>query len=352
VTVSVRCIYPGPHGGPSAEHYLPAALGTFEGCKPLQGRVCQRCNRRIGDQTELQFLRAGQIGFFRWMLGIEGRSGLPPSPFDHGAGGAPRLVALGRIPQFRFLVALAVDPGTENVYPLRQIVFDGPIAGSHPVVILDSMRDNPEALRAVLTERGLLDHVRPIHAFAAEDEIDWMRDLMRAFGGQPTPDWTTLDFQGQRIEVVVQMKVTDAHFRAVAKIAFHYVLSIFPDLTGAEQEFSPIRDFIWAGGNADRFVRQRRAQFIANFGRARPTHWMHILAVTRYYGGIIVNAQFFAGRRSLPPPYEIAIGRDPRRIFSRPDRRAHMFVILDPRAPAGVVGRMEDAEPTNYIFVP
>jgi hypothetical protein len=81
------------------------------------------------------------------------------------------------------------------------------------------------------------------------------------------------------------MSVTEAHFRAVAKIAFHYALSTFRDLTGAEPEFVPIRNFIWAGGNADGFVRQRRDQFVANFRRERPTHWMLILAITRSYGG-------------------------------------------------------------------
>jgi hypothetical protein len=71
------CIYPGPHGAMSAEHYLSEGLGTFAGCELLTGRVCRPCNTRIGDQTELQFLRSGQVGFFRWLLGIEGKDGFP-----------------------------------------------------------------------------------------------------------------------------------------------------------------------------------------------------------------------------------------------------------------------------------
>lgn len=346
------CIYPGPHREMSPEHYLPAALGTFEGCEPLQDRVCGLCNNRIGNETETQFLRAGPIAFFRWMLGIEGRDGLPPSPFYHGAAGALHLVMIGRVPDFPNDLLLEVEPGTENVYPLRQMIFDGGLAGIHPIPILDRMRGRPEVLRNLLDERGL-QNARPIHVFAAADEIPWVTDLVRAVGGQPPGAWTTTNIAPQRIPLVVEMRVTEAHFRAVAKIAFHYTLKMFPDLNGLESEFTPVKDFIWNGGDADRFVRQRPDQFVENFRRGqRPTHWMHILAVVRTYERITAYAQFFAGSRSLPPPYEVLIGRDPSRILRPTERRAHQFVILDPVAPAGVVGRMVDANPAHLIWLP
>ncbi|MFQ5914892.1 MAG: hypothetical protein ACE5JS_17125 [Nitrospinota bacterium] len=346
------CIYPGPHGAMSPEHYLPAALGTFEGYEPLQDRVCRACNHYIGNQTETQFLRAGPIAFFRWVLGIEGRGGLPPSPFYRRAAGAPPLVAMGRVPGFEFDILLEVEPGTENVYPLRQIMFDGGLAGIHPIPVLDRMRGNPESLWQHLDERGLRN-ATPIHAFAAEDEIPWVSDLVRAVGGQPPGVWVTSHFTPQPIQVVVTVRVTEAHFRAVAKIAFHYTLKMFPDVTGLEPEFAPIRDFIWNGGDADRFVRQRADQFVENFRRGqRPTHWMHILAVVRTHERVTAYGQFFAGPRSLPPPYEVMIGRDPSRIVRPTERRAHQFVILDPAVTAGVAGRMEDAQPAHLVWKP
>ena len=214
------CIYSGPHGEMSPEHYLPAALGTFEGCGPLQDRVCGPCNNHIGNQTETQFLRAGPIAFFRWMLGIEGRDGLPPSPFYHGAAGAPRLVMIGRVPSFAYDLLFEVEPGTENVYPLRQIIFDGGLAGIHPIPMLDRMRGHPEVLGDHLEERGLRN-ARPIHVFAAEDEIPWVTDLMRAVGGQPPGAWTTTNFAPQRIPLVVEMRVTEAHFRRQGRLPLH-----------------------------------------------------------------------------------------------------------------------------------
>jgi len=50
--MSSVCIYPGPHGVMSDEHYLPAALGRFEGYDPLYDRVCRNCNKRIGDTVK------------------------------------------------------------------------------------------------------------------------------------------------------------------------------------------------------------------------------------------------------------------------------------------------------------
>jgi hypothetical protein len=350
---SIECIYPGPHGAKSPEHYLPAALGTFRGYEPLQDRVCRNCNKRIGDQTETQFLRGGQIAFFRWLLAIEGRDGLLPSPFSHGAAGAPPLVMVGQIREFPFPLLLEVEPGTEDVYPLRQIIFDGGLAGVHPIAITDRMRDDARVLRDHLTDRGL-GSARPIHAFAAEDEMLWMGELMRAFGGELASGWATTQFTPQRLQLVVLMKVTSTHFRAVAKIVFHYALKIFQDFTGKEREFDPIKGFIWDGGDVDRFVRQRRAdQVIQNWRRGQgPTHWMHILAVERTYDRIVGWFQPFVGPRSLLPLYEVSIGMDPSRIARRREQKAHQFVILDPRAASGEVGVMEDLQPANYIRLP
>lgn len=141
-----QCIYPGPHGKISEEHYLPEGLGTFQGDTLLLNRVCNNCNTEIGNRTETQFLRAGPIAFFRWLLGIEGKDGPPPSPFYRGAAGAPAIYSIGRAPGFDYDLLWEIHRGTEEVYPLRQIVFYHPIAGFHPVPVLDSMRGRVDLL--------------------------------------------------------------------------------------------------------------------------------------------------------------------------------------------------------------
>ena len=53
---------------------------------------------------------------------------------------------LGRAPDFDYDLLWEAELATENVYPLRQIVFHHPLAEYHPVPILDSMRGRPEVL--------------------------------------------------------------------------------------------------------------------------------------------------------------------------------------------------------------
>ena len=77
---------------------------------------------------------------------------------------------------------------------------------------------------------------------------------------------------------------------------------------------------------------------------------MHILAVKKEPGRLIGYAQFFAGPAFLPQAYEVKLGGNPALIITRPEWRAHQFVILDPTAAPGPIGKMEDANPAEYIL--
>jgi hypothetical protein len=256
---------------------------------------------------------------------------------------------VGRAPGFAYDLLWEVERGTESVYPLRQIVFYHPLAGYHPVSVLDRMREHPEVLLDYIKDNRL-EGAKPVHVFAAPDEIAWVTELVGAVGGLPHSHWATPTFSPQKIQLVVNVTVTGAYFRAVAKIAFHYALQMFPDLTGLEQEFTQIKEFIWSGGNADRLVCQNTGQIVENFRQGyQPTHWMHILTVNRTYDHIVAHVQLFAGPRSLPPPYRICVGRNPSRIDRGRELRAHQFVILNPSASSGAVGIMEDALPVDSI---
>ncbi len=343
------CIYPGPHNEMSEEHYLPAALGRFKGYEPLRDRICRECNTHLGKAVETEFLRTGAIVFFRWLVGVSGQDGLPPSPFYRRAAGMPPIHMTGRVPGFDYDLLFEVDPGMEEVYPLRQVVFEHRLLERpRAVPIHDRMLDNPEFLMELLREWGL-DRGQPIRAFATDEEIPRVSDVLQRLGYAIPANWAVTTFPAQKIALVAEVTVSPAHFRAVAKIAFHYALKMFPDLTGMEAEFAAIKDFIWTGGDVDQFIRQRPDQFVANFRRMRPTHWMHILAVERTYDVILAHAQFFAGPGIVPPPYLVRIGRDPAKIIRRRESRAHQFVILDP---AGGTGEMVDAEPLQYIRPP
>ena len=139
------------------------------------------------------------------------------------------------------------EPGTQDVYPLRQIIFDHPLAGRHAIAIFDWIRGRPELLREELDERHL-SGATPVRALATREEIPWIEELLRDAGHQMATDWITTEFPPQRIQLVVNVRMTDAYLRAVAKIVFHYTLKMFPDLTGEEPEFAAVKEFIWSGG--------------------------------------------------------------------------------------------------------
>jgi hypothetical protein len=255
----------------------------------------------------------------------------------------------GRAPDVDYDLLWEVNPGTEGVYPLRQVVFAHPLlAQPRAVPIHDRMREDPNFLMELLREWGL-ETGKPIRAFAASEEIPWVSDLLQKLGYSIPDDWAVTEFPAQKLSLIAEVIVSPAHFRAVAKIGFHYALKMFPDLTGMEREFDAIKAFVWAGGDVAQFVSQRSDQFVKNFERERPTRWMHILAVERTYDSILAHAQFFAGPGIVPPPYAIRIGRDPARIMRRRENRAHQFVILDP---AAGTGEMVDADPAQMIRLP
>jgi hypothetical protein len=72
-----------------------------------------------------------------------------------GASGAPPLYAFGRIPGFDSDVLLEVQPGTQNAFPVRQILFKHAALGIVPVPILDSMLESPGRLTRHLEEQEL-----------------------------------------------------------------------------------------------------------------------------------------------------------------------------------------------------
>ncbi len=217
----------------------------------------------------------------------------------------------------------------EDVYPLRQVVFEHQLLERpHAVPIDDRMRGNPEFLLELLREWGL-DRGRPVRAFATDEEIPWVSGVLQKRGYPIPANWAATTFPAQKIALVAAEDVSRLNWDG-SRVCRHQELYL------GWWRCSPIR-------------KQRSDQFVKNFKQQRPTKWMHILAVERVAGTILAHAQFFAGPGILPLPYVIRIGRDPARIMRYKESRAHQFVILDPVARAG---EMLDADPVRLIWTP
>jgi hypothetical protein len=342
----------------SPEHYLPAGFGAFRGCERLRDRLCDQCNRRLGALDEV-LLRTGFVGFFRQAVGVEGRDGERPSPFERGAHGVPRMVMQGAAPNAPYpmlwepVAGSARGEDRAQAQPQRQIVFERGAGDAVPVFIPAWMRDNPDRLREELRRLGL-EGATPVLMWSPLEDIPWISDLWEAVSETPPEDWQNPEPPAGEFQMAADVVITEEYLRAIAKVAFHYTLKVFPDLTGMEWQFNKIKHYIWtgAGGGRRRPVRQLEQQFLANFRMGqRPRYWSHILAADRLPQVIVAHVQFFASRRSSPLPFRVAIGRNPARIVgSMPDRRAHLFVMDPAVAGDGYAGIMEDAQVSRYII--
>lgn len=251
------CIYPGPHAeSMSEEHYLPDGLGGFQGYELLLGKVCSSCNRSIG-KVEEPFLRTGYIAALRWQLGVKGKDGVPPDPFHRGASGVPRLRAPLRVQAFQYDILYECDPGTQTGRPLRQIIFQEQSQRTWPFYIPDWMLARQDKFADSLREERL-ERATPIHGFAHADEIARVTALVESVGLKPPSKW---NWEGREFEPhwerisVTAFIPAEAFCRSIAKIALHYTLKMFPDVSGHEPELAPIKRFIWEGGE-NRFVIQ------------------------------------------------------------------------------------------------
>jgi hypothetical protein len=346
------CIYCGAQGDMSSEHYLPDALGVFGVFQTLEGKVCGGCNTAIGNAAETQFLRTGPIGFFRWVLGIEGTNGQPPAPFYKRAGGAPPILVYGRAPGVDYDLLWEIEWATRNIFQARQIVFEDAVLGKLPLLVTDRMLNDRTTLLPALAERGI-PAARPILAFGDPLEIPQIEAILQHNYGQlPVGGWQqTPALAGDQIALTTVVQVGQPFFRAVAKIVFHYALKVFPDLDGAHASFQPIRNYI-RQGMGDGFVRELPGQVVGNFRWGeRPRQWSHLLYVERNYAWVVGYAQFFLGPESLPFPLEVRIGGNPARIMTPTRRRGHGFVIGTIQGGGRPHGAVEDLQIAERVVI-
>jgi hypothetical protein len=354
---AANCIYPGPHGAGSPEHFMPESLGRFLGMAPLQGRVCKRCNNRLGDEVDLPFARTGPNGFFRWRAGVhgkrkKGKAGIA-SPYQVGAQGIPPLAMLGRVEGESYDILWEANFGTRQAGPLPQIIFEDATGRRIPVPLLEWMFNAPESVRAALLADGAVDP-RPIAGWAAPEEQPRLDALVASLGFAVHTEWSKEKLPDQVVRLAVGAPVDDRYSRGIAKLAFHYTLAVFPELSGSEPEFDEIRRHIWDGGEpAAGLVSQLQDQVVFQLlqGR-RPTHWGHIVSASRIDRVVTAEVQLFAGPEHMPLPFRIRIGRDPSQLWRLPERRAHHFVIGHPDTPVSHDGRVEDLKPIERIILP
>jgi hypothetical protein len=316
--------------------------------------VCRSCNNRLGREVDEVLLRTGTTGFLRHLAGVVPPDGPASSVFERGAMGVPPIAALAAVPgglPRPERVLTQIVPGTQDVDPITQIIFEMPSGALRPHRITQRMRGDTNVLRAELQDRGMAG-ARPVGAIAHSDETEWVGELFREIGGATPQQWEQFDAPEGRVQVEATVVTAERYLRGIAKLGFHFTLAMFPQLTGHEREFDGVRSYIWAGegGGRGRPVTPLRRQFAAEFTRGqRPRCWMHILVAERAYDRATALVQLFAGPGGLPFPYLVDLGVDPMRVATPRERVVRIFTMEPVNGYNGVI---EEPQVTNRIHVP
>ena len=288
----------------SEEHAFPACFGEFEGFPLLLNTICRRCNEKIG-LAEQQLCRSGIEGVLRSVLGLTGRTKHEPvNPFERGSAGAPPIEFTARHPESNLDVLWEFHPEF-GPRELRQIVFFDDEGQSAPLRVPQSIK----------TPAQLREHIRT-HGEPRENASVFGEELNVLAEFTLKPQTSRV---GEQKPSVVQnltgkVAVTNLYFRAIAKVAFHYLLTVEDSVRGDEDVFAPIREFILKGGTADDFVTTDRKPIVATEENSG-LEWGHLLSIERRSDCIQVRLQFFIGPLNQRPfTYKVGLASHPIRI--------------------------------------
>jgi len=304
------CIYC-PNPADSIEHPLIAALGEFDGAPKLENRICEKCNNETLGHLDEQYARCGPEAFLRRHYGIQGRSHHDRvNPYYRGSAGGQRLEMRA------FDETLGADvlmEGENGQYKqLRQFIITDAGGNVHHLPVREDA--DPRLLRKQYESMNI-PNPRDVRMVAAPDETEQMWALARHLwpsSGSPemAPLATTYN------EPVTTTTVNTRYFRAIAKMAFHYFLTQFPEFTGGEPLFADLRQFILNDDTpSDRlndFISRRNHPLIVEMltPGARPAGWRaHILAAEVKRGECLAHVQTFLTEDWQPLIYTVRLGR-------------------------------------------
>jgi hypothetical protein len=291
-----KCIYCGSTGPFSKEHALPYSLGQFKGFPELINTVCAECNNK-NKLNEEQFLHCGPEAFIKKLLGIKGRKKHKKvNIFERGSAGAQPIDFIGYDAKLDINILFEFNPGQQTIKEVnKQIVFINKKGECFPLRVHDRIESNMQFLKYIKENvpKGSYD----ARFFGDDEFLQCMKILTSGLGKNfsisgPSPKTTVKNPK-------TVYRVTDLYFRAIAKIAFHYFLTVVDFYHGDEDIFKPIRDFIMNGGVVEDFVKQKTKKPIESI---LPNWWTHIMKIDCGYGGIFVYLQFFINVNDNPLP--------------------------------------------------
>jgi hypothetical protein len=340
---SGKCIYCGNEKRFSKEHYLPECLGKFKGFETLDDRICKECNGHCGRQLEDQFCRAGEIGFLRYGLGIEGKKRKQEvNPFERGSSGSSPLKMKGQVSEQDGEIHLQLVKGSRQgrvvgVDYVPQVILYTESGEVHHVLLTNM--NEPEQLGTKIEELQI-GKLKQVNLIAPEADRDRAEKVTSIFPELARTEWENLPMSGKSF-TRTEYEVTDRYFRAIAKIGFHYVLKHFRHFRGDEEMFTGIRNFIMNGGPIQDYVTWSNKQIIEQIKSGYcPVTFGHVILGRANEQLIWSRLQFFVGPDTIPQVFNVVIARNkPTLVYDITS--GHQFFYYEEGVKDGFAGSME-----------
>jgi hypothetical protein len=295
------------------EHYLPRALGNFQGDERLADRICETCQGKCSKLEDV-FAHNSAEAFFREMVGRVGRRNHEgKNIFYEPTMGIPPLAVLSKAPghEFETLWELVAEGKCQ---PMSQLVFVGKDGRAWQLAFRRGVF-TVQRIRELLKERGL-----EVHQILAISNSNAEAEEMKVLTDELAPGGKEIDLEpvkdGVELEGEMKAPISVQYLRAIAKIGFHFFLQHFDQFSGLEPEFDDIKRYIYAGEATRQVVQPLREPFVRELQLGgRLTRWGHLLSAECSEQGIEARMQFFAGPRVQPIVWRVVIGKNPARII-------------------------------------
>ncbi|OVE80594.1 hypothetical protein BVY03_05885 [bacterium K02(2017)] len=338
------------------EHVVPRAFGKFlyEGHELIiNDRICNKCNQDLS-WCEGELAYGGMEAMLRRKIGIKGRNTgrKKANPFYDNKFSKKPIKMTGIREEFTTPNLWELDPKTGNAVELNHVAFQHPETNETKLIPTDKEMTRSSLLET-MKENGWVDK-HPFEIFTSDEDKSWIIELF----GKDADKIEWVDNSGLKpvgkVNVESEMVITAKHHRAIAKIAFTYLMYFrLCGITGFEDTFSEIRNFIRYGkGKPNDFVRYVKKDILYEAGNGMSlVDYGHIITCDVSKKCVLAQIQLFTGREHGHGTYEINIGKYPFKIIAS-EVLGHWFRITSKVTDKEDAGEVISIQAPKYIQPP
>jgi hypothetical protein len=331
-----RCIYCPELFDPNAgegDYVLPRAFGDFDSAITFRG-VCTACNNKLSPLEE-ELLRTAPEAVFRRFAGAALNRRGKPVGWQAASG----------VPSPRFVIKhedhdelIKADPNVPGrACPVDQLILVLKDGSNVHISLFPTM--SAAALRRKIQQQGV-DEAQIERSYLNSDEKN--TETFKALIKELWPNLRYGDLPDvpagvHQVPVRIQCKFTQKYYRAIAKIAFHYLLSVTRcGFTGHEAVFAPMRKFIMEGGDQQPYFDAQKPEIrlpvgVLPDGKAMlPARWMHMLCGFESPSSAVVAVYTLFGPQRPPSPHFVTLFHKPSPIILQQHRYGHAYIYGEP----------------------